>query len=99
MMNCCWAEIKVSLQMNFMMSSDWERAWFMMTTAVWLSVCTRIALDHSCPQRMVAVIIWYGLSGRRRERVRTVLVSTQMRTICLRGSRRNWWSGLHRCIS
>lgn len=39
MMNWCWYKI---LQMNFKMSSDWERPLFMMSMAVWLSVCSRI---------------------------------------------------------
>ena len=52
MMNWCWAEIRVSL----MMSSDWERPLFRISTAVWLSEWMRITfLDHSCSQRRAAM--------------------------------------------
>ena len=56
-MTWCWAETSVSFRMNCIMSRLCDRPLLRMSTTVLLSAM--VFLDHSCPQRLAAIIIEY----------------------------------------
>ena len=59
-MNWCWAETRVSFRMNCIMSRLWDRPLLRMwTTALLSEWMAMVFLDHSCPQRIAAMIIGY----------------------------------------